>query len=390
MAHVLIGFAEALPAPEVVFSLLAAGHQVSAFAQSASVPLRHLPLTALHVIPASSAWPDDVIGWLQGLMARPDAPDIVLPLDDRGLWLVDAALGGSGKVAGATGDQAAVALDKRRQFDAARAAGLNVPETWVVPVPDRLGDGLPLPAILKPAMAVRVGARGIEKGMTRYLLSAIDRDAAVAALAGSDQPSLVQPLVAGTGEGIFGFACGGGVAAWSGHRRVRMMNPHGSGASACIAVTPDRDTCARIAVFLDRIGWTGPFMMEFLRDSSGTLWFMEMNGRMWGSMALARRQGFEYPAWAVQAALTPGFCPAVPDPVLMDRPVRNLGREILHLLFVLRGPKTPFHRQTWPRFGHSLAGVLRPAPLRQFYNYDPASPGYLLRDAWATVRGALK
>ncbi len=131
-------------------------------------------------------------------------------------------------------------------------------------------------------------------------------------------------------------------------------------------------------------------MMEFLRDPAGKLWFMEMNGRMWGSMALARRQGLEYPAWAVEAAQVPGFSPTVTKRTLIDNPVRNLGRDILHLLFVLRGPRTPFHRQTWPQFTHSLRDVFRPAPLRQFYNYDPAYRSYMFRDAIATVLGALK
>ena len=390
MPHVLIGFAEALPAPEVVFSLRATGHEVSAFAQSKQVPLRHLPLKALHVIPDGTAWPDGVIGWLRSIMIGPEAPDVVLPLDDRGLWLVDAALGGSARIAGATGDQAAVALDKARQFDVARAVGLNVPETWVVPNPDQIDASLPLPAILKPAMAIKVGAMGIEKGMTRYLLTEKDLRPALEAVAQSDQPYLVQPLISGIGEGIFGFACESGVVAWSGHRRLRMMNPHGSGASACMAVTPDPETCDKISIFLRRIGWRGPFMMEFLRDPSGKLWFMELNGRMWGSMALARRQGLEYPAWAVEAVEIPGFRPPEKKETPIDEPVRNLGREILHLLFVLRGPKTSFHRQTWPQFGKSLQGVLRPAPLRQFYNYDPDCRSYMFRDAVATVLGALK
>jgi hypothetical protein len=390
MPHVLIGFAEALPAPEVVFSLRAAGHEVSAFAQSKHVPLRHLPLKALHVIPEGTTWPDGVIGWLRSIMTGAEAPDVVLPLDDRGLWLVDAALGGSTKIAGATGNQASLALNKARQFDVARAVGLNVPETWIVPHPDKLDAGLPLPAILKPAMAVKVGATGIEKGVTRYLLGEKDLAPAALALTRSDQPYLVQPLISGTGEGIFGFACESGVVAWSGHRRLRMMNPHGSGASACMAMTPDPETCEKISAFLRTIGWRGPFMMEFLRDLSGKLWFMEMNGRMWGSMALARRQGLEYPAWAVQAVQTPGFSPTVQTLTPIDIPIRNLGRDILHLLFVLRGPKTSFHRQTWPKFRHSLMGVFRPAPLRQFYNYDPAYRSYMFRDAIATVLGALK
>ncbi len=48
---------------------------------------------------------------------------------------------------------------------------------------------------------------------------------------------------------------------------------------------------------------------------------MELNGRTWGSMALARRRGLDYPAWAVQAALDPEFEP--PYPGLAEIPAPN-------------------------------------------------------------------
>ena len=391
MAHVLIGFAEALPAPEVVFSLRAAGHEVSAFGRTAALPLARLPLRGLHVLPDLRHHPDAAVAAVQALMAGPEAPDVVLPLDDAWLWLVDAALGADPRVAGATGDQARIALDKRRQCELARHSGLNVPETVILEAGSPAPAGFPLPAIVKPALAVKVGPQGLEKGPTRYLLADADRAGLDDLATRSGQPFLMQPLIAGTGEGIFGFATAEGVLAWSAHRRVRMMNPHGSGSSACAAERPDPEACAGIARFMAACGWRGPFMMEFLRDADGRLWFMELNGRMWGSLALARRQGLEYPAWAVAAQADPGFRP-VPLSGLppLRGPARNLGRDLLHLLFVLRGPRTAFHRQGWPRFWHSLRGVLAPAPLRQFYNHDPAHRGYVLRDTVWTLRQAFK
>lgn len=391
MAHVLIGFAEALPAPEVVFSLLADGHRVSAFARDPDCPLRRLPLERLHVMPpVSGEWARTAPDWLRGIMDGPDAPDVVLPLDDAGLWLVSRALGEDPRVAGATGEAAAIALDKIRQVAAARAAGLDVPTTLVLHGPEDIPDDLPLPALLKPALALVAGPEGIDKGATRYIMSPADLASGRALLATATQPYLAQPLIHGGGEGIFGFATPEGVLAWSAHRRVRMMNPHGSGASACEAIVPDPDTCARIEVFLADIGWRGPFMMEFLRDAEDRLRFVELNGRMWGSMALARRQGCDHPAWAVRAALDPQFRPSVGPQTPMRGPVRHIGRELLHLLFVLRGPKTAFHRAAWPSFRKSLAGVLKPAPLRQFYNHDPSCPGYLWADTLWTLRKALR
>ena len=139
-----------------------------------------------------------------------------------------------------------------------------------------------------------------------------------------------------------------------------------------------------------RMNWRGAFMVELLRDENGTPWFMELNGRMWGSMALARRQGLEYPAWNVALAVDNGFQPnpaPVSDTTLVQR---HLGRDILHLLFTARGPKSAFHRDGWPSIWHSLPKVLAPAKGRSFYNYDPDYPRYFLRDALWTVKKALK
>ena len=117
---------------------------------------------------------------------------------------------------------------------------------------------------------------------------------------------------------------------------------------------------------------------------------MELNGRMWGSLALARRQGLEYPAWAVAeamgAALPELEDAAPPDPGEM----RHLGRELLHLLFVVKGPRSSFHRESWPSLRVSLRQVLRPSKGRNFYNHDPAFPRFYLRDAWQTVKGKVR
>ena len=390
MAHVLIGFADALPAPEVVFSLHAAGHRVSAFGRTERLPLARILSGELHVIAAPE---DDVSAAkeaLAGLMTGPGAPDVILPMDDTGLWLVDAALADKSKIAGATGEQAKTALNKAIQCSAARDAGLNVPPTSVIEVDAGPRPDIQLPVIVKPALAVREVDGKLGKGDAVYLA---DFDA-VAAIAGQtvqpSEPLLAQPLIAGTGEGVFGFATDMGVKSWSGHRRLRMMNPHGSGSSACISFQPDAELCAAIQRFLDAIGWRGAFMVELLRDAEDTAWFMELNGRMWGSMALARRQGLEYPAWAVAQQLGQGLPQTWPEAGRAPLVMRHLGREVLHLLFTLRGPKSSFHKAEWPSFWRSLVAVLRPHHLRSFYNYDPAAKGYFLRDAVWTVKKALR
>ena len=390
MAHVLIGFAEALPAPEVVFSLLNAGHQVSAFARSDQLPLAALPLTGLHTVTA----PEQDAAAAQAELLRlvnDTRADVVLPLDDPGLWLVhNAGLSGVA-IAGGDAEASALALDKTAQVDAARAADLSVPPTvtWDG-APADPPAGLPLPAIAKPGRALFVAEGKLSKGDMIYLTTEDDVAQMYASNRQSDGPWLIQPLIAGRGEGVFGYvSTDGQVTGWAGHRRVRMMNPHGSGASACESAAPDADLREAVSAFVTTIGWRGPFMVEMLRSQDdGTAWFMELNGRMWGSMALARRQGFEYPAWSVAQALDPGFVPDAPD--MQPMVVRHLGRDLLHLAFTARGPKSEFHRSGWPRLSKSLPAVLRPGRGAGFYNYDPAHPRYFLKDALWTVRKAFR
>lgn len=418
---VLIGFAEALAAPEVVFSLRDAGFAVRPFTRAGAgpPPIARLPVEPPLVLPAPEADAAATVAALRAAAsgstsgtaagtanetATGTAAAAILPLDDAAIWLVDRAFGpvcgpvcdpgfgGAGPpVAGATGAQAEVALDKTRQIVLAAEAGFAVPPTTVARSRAEILAHRGFPAIVKPALAAELRGSGpgsgLGRGAAHYLMSAAD----LAALPPDDQlsyPALVQPLIAGQGEGVFGFATTEGITAWSGHRRIRMMNPHGSGASACRLnpVAPElKEAATRM---MTGIGWRGPFMIELLRDMGGTAYFMELNGRLWGSTALVRRAGLDYPAWAVAQALQPDFAP----PEIAPRApgvVRHLGRDLVHLLFVLRGPQSAFHRAHWPRFWPALGAVFSPAPGRQFYNWDPAHRRFYLRDAAATVGGAV-
>lgn len=81
------------------------------------------------------------------------------------------------------------------------------------------------------------------------------------------------------------------------------MNPQGSGSSACISQAVPPDVKPKVEALIAEAEWRGLFMVEMLRDHSGKAWFVELNGRPWGSMALSRRQGYEYPAWHVKLAM---------------------------------------------------------------------------------------
>ncbi len=397
--RILVGFAEALAAPEVCFSLYDAGYELVAFTRDArTCSLKHLPFMRLIDVPAPEADLDACLDAVSALVGNEKA-DGIMPLDDFSLWLVTelierGQLGETCVPLSAAPASAHVALDKQAQVEAARTAGLALPETIVARSAADVSEWTLFPCIAKPARAAAavIDAQSDKRHLAKFGAGTFETQEELCRWLddhAEDGPFLVQPLVSGIGEGVFGFAVDGGVVSWSGHQRVRMMNPAGSGSSACKTHVVDDNLKRKIEAFLLSIGWTGPFMIELLRGAEGTPWFMELNGRPWGSMALARRAGFDYPSWMANHALA-----KMPVP---DRSggndtleVRHLGRELIHLLFVLRGPKDPAYKAQWPKLLPTLLKVLRPGSGKGFYNYHPDFRWFFVRDAIATLGNFLR
>jgi biotin carboxylase len=296
-------------------------------------------------------------------------PNLIFPLDDSALWLCNRLKAKPGWIlVGPHGAAAELALDKTIQIQSARAAGFNVlPTTVANTTSEVLTRCKDLPLMLRPASAVLPENGRLRKGRNWICATRTELDRAITEWAGA-WPLLVQPFVSGHGEGVFGLATGDGVRAWSAHRRLRMMNPHGSGSSACVSQLVPLEIGAASEAFIQKTGWRGLFMVELLRDHSGKLWFVEFNGRAWGSLALARRQGLEYPAWAARLALNPEAGIGLQRQDEKQVVCRNVGREFMHLLFVLRGPKSKAF-QEWPSFWRTARELLRVRRNDFFYNW---------------------
>ena len=372
-APVLIGFADALAAIESAWCLADHGFEVTAFARRG----RRTPLagaTRVRIIDVTPPERDayqcaaDIAG-----AARRTGAIAVLPLDDHAVWLCDrAAADAALTVAGPTGDRATLALDKRDQLKLAEAAGFPVPPAAAGHA-DRIGGRW----MVKPALAVELRERRLHRPTGAI---AVDPDQIEEISAGIGGPAIVQPLIDGVGEGIFGLATGGTATALSAHRRVRMMNPRGSGSSACRSIPVAGELTGPVRDFIAEAGWDGLFMIELLRDRAGVPWFMELNGRAWGSMALARYKGYHYPSWAVRAALDPRFRPSMPPPQ-PEVTARHLGREIVHLGMVLA-------RGDAPRLATARA-VLRVQREDRWYNCQRGEARVFAADSWATIRDQL-
>jgi hypothetical protein len=385
--RVLVGFADSLAAIESVWCLADHSFEVHAFARHGTRPaLSHSRDVRIVNITAPEEDAAQAVSDLSRVI-RQLSPAAVLPLDDQALWLGAQLVGlvgtpapgraglGQAVLAGPAGTLAELALDKRRQLAAAASAGFAVPPSSNVVREPLPSDG---PWIVKPALAVDLADGRLRRATGKIVSSTPEAQAAAAAIGG---PVIAQPLIEGTGEGVFGLATGGDVVVLSAHQRIRMMNPRGSGSSACRSIPVAEALRPAVRDFIAVTGWRGLFMIELLRDSAGTPWFMELNGRAWGSMALARRRGLAYSAWAVRAALDPGYVPEEPG-AARHLTTRHLGREIVHLGAVL-----------------AYGGAPRLKTVRQvmtvhrgdcWYNWRPGNAAVFAADTWDTVRGQLR
>lgn len=388
---VLVGFAEALSAPEVVWSLVDSGFEVFAFARKGRRSALHHSLHAVcHEITPPALDLEAALSDLRSLLVSLNLTNrrkvhVLLPLDDIAIWLCSKVAPESGWIlAGPDRDRAQLALDKFRQIQAAGDAGFNVPETRTATSPDEIMKAdIPFPIMLKPANAISIQKGRILDSSTWICADGGELEKALSAWA-ARVPVLVQPYIRGTGMGVFGIATQKGVRAWSSHRRLRMMNPQGSGSSACISQSVPDGLKVLVERFVRNTGWNGLFMIELLRDCSGKVWFMELNGRSWGSMALARRQGLEYPAWSIELALNqdPYFDTELYASSGMV--CRHVGRELMHLLFVLRGPKSSA-QANWPSFSSAVMDVLRVRRGESFYNWRKDDPKVFISDCYYTI-----
>ena len=382
---VFIGFGESLSAPEVAWDLLDHGFQVMAFCRrGSSPPLRRIKEIRLIEVtaPEKDAW--ETVDQIRTATQSSDT-GILLPLDDASVWLCDrVSTNHDIRVAGATGRNARLALDKQDQLEAAREAGFNIPETVYITEKQDLLKINQLPVVIKPAAAVSEIKGKLRKGPIIFCIEREDLTRA-ANECDYDGMMMVQPVLVGIGEGIFGLNGPEGVKKWSAHRRIRTVNPLGSGSSACKSLEISDQPIQPAERMLKKTNWPGMFMIELLRDPANRLWFMELNGRSWGSMALAVRLGLHYPAWTVMQTLNPSFTP--PDsPPWNSIVCRHLGREIIHVLSVMKGKKTFKLIPNYSRM-RSLLEVCRFNRNEKWYNWRPGNSALFWEDTIKTVMG---
>jgi protein-tyrosine-phosphatase/peptidoglycan/xylan/chitin deacetylase (PgdA/CDA1 family)/predicted ATP-grasp superfamily ATP-dependent carboligase len=225
----------------------------------------------------------------------------------------------------ASNEAIAVALDKRRTLELAERHGVPVPSIQTVRQADD-GEDFRFPVVLKPIHS-RVWVDDVLHSLGPVI--ARDREERSRALEHLLRYCAVleQEYVAGDGIGIE-LLFDQGKKVWHfAHERIHELPLTGGVSTYRRSIDPPTEALDFSERLLGALGWHGVAMVEFKRRPDGSFVLMEINPRLWGSLALAGKAGVDFPLGLLRMARgeSPGpqpryktnyYCRAMPDDMI--------------------------------------------------------------------------
>ncbi|HXU72730.1 MAG TPA: ATP-grasp domain-containing protein [Polyangia bacterium] len=248
--------------------------------------------------------------------------DLIIPSSERTLIPLDeirdhAAL--AGKLALPPPRAVAIGFDKERVRALAEELGIRSPENVVIARLEELADH-PLgrwlergALVLKSVRSKVWGDGGGGRDLTVRMVTSqgeLEREAARLLASG---PIQVQAWVPGHGIGIGLLVDRGETVMAFAHERIHELPLTGGGSSYRRAIDPPEPMLSQSKKLLRALEWHGVAMVEFRHSPErGETFLMELNGRFWGSLALATFAGYDFPA-ALARLLLDGKRPPPPE-----------------------------------------------------------------------------
>ena len=229
---------------------------------------------------------------------------LVLPMTERGTLLLserrEEVIAAGGLLVLPSHATVLRAFDKQATTELAKSLGIPTPWTALVRNLDeskRVLTNLVYPVVLKPRSSQHSFAGKLRAtGRPTYARNESQFITASSEILSRSPEYLVQEFVEGTGEGYFALMNQGKVCFEFAHRRLRDVNPTGSGSSLRISVRPGVRMKEMATALLEVMGWHGVAMIEFRVRPDGIPVFLEVNGRFWTSLPLAVYAGADFPA----------------------------------------------------------------------------------------------
>jgi predicted ATP-grasp superfamily ATP-dependent carboligase len=246
--------------------------------------------------------PDGFLGAVLDACAEHDV-GLVIPMEDTALAICsehrDALPPGTGLAAASVGAVRDV-LDKRQNLETARRLGVPLPaefELERVEQAAEMVDLLGYPLVLKnPGLGPGASVR--PHGF-KWLIAHDENElqALLQEHCGDGRFPLFQQLVEGTVTNLCCFAVSGRIVAVHQYRSVRRMGWEGNSVLREVTAS-DPQLVTYAERLLGELSWDGVAQVAFIvRESDGASWYMETNGRFWGSIQGSVAIGWDFPYW---------------------------------------------------------------------------------------------
>lgn len=205
-----------------------------------------------------------------------------------------------------SGPSLAASLSKYHANRQALALGLSIPETRFIRPPglQELSSATEpdaFPKLLKWDNA-ESSEGTYQKGGNRIVGSEEEFQACCAELLHLDCGIILQDLVPGHGVGAFFLRHRGKIVLRFAHRRLHEV-PWTGGVSACCESSDHAEILEAGERLLEAIDYEGVAMVEFRKETGKPPVFLEINGRLWGSLGLALAAGADFPRAMVECHL---------------------------------------------------------------------------------------
>lgn len=235
--------------------------------------------------------------------ARSNSVDLIIPTTDPTMAALSehrAEVEKAAKLASPSYDSVCIAIDKKKTLTLARSLNIPIPETVFIENLDSLKEAtknLGLPIIIKPSIKKFFNDDDGHNFVVEYAASIESlRGRLLHHKENNGSFPMLQEYCKGGGVGIEALMSEGEPLALFQHRRIREMPVSGGFSVLCESVPLDPVLKGHAVKLLRAMNWEGIAMVEFRVDEeTNTAKLMEVNGRFWGSLALAVQAGVDFP-----------------------------------------------------------------------------------------------
>ncbi len=181
-----------------------------------------------------------------------------------------------------------ITFDKRKMNEIALKSGVLVPKDYKI-------ETVQFPCVIKPRQSRFYVNDTMVHGFREFVNNEQEANIFLDSIKNIDTTPLIQEVIEGEGNGIFIAAKDGEIFSSFAHERIREVPPGGGASTLRKSSKIDKELFDYTKKLISNLKWDGIAMVEFKGK-----YFMEINGRPWGSMDLAVSSGVDFPSMMIE------------------------------------------------------------------------------------------